>query len=63
MLFSRSEGCEVEPPRNTLFKGFGNLYTGDPNVMWMCKEASWSQSGHCMFKEYLRSRVECGIFF
>ena len=26
MLFSRSEGCEVEPPHDTLFKGFGNLY-------------------------------------
>ena len=26
MLFSRSKGREVEPPRHTLFKGFGNLY-------------------------------------
>ena len=28
MLFSRSEGREVEPPRNTFTKGFGNLYIG-----------------------------------
>ena len=27
MLFSRSEGREVEPPCDTLFKGFGNLYS------------------------------------
>ena len=27
MLFSRSEGCEVESLRDTLFKGFGNLYS------------------------------------
>ena len=27
MLFSRSEGHEVEPPGDTLFKGFGNLYS------------------------------------
>ena len=37
MLFSRSEGREVEPPRDTLFKGFGNLYTRcfslDPRVV------------------------------
>ena len=39
MLFSRSKGREVKPPCDTLFKGFGNLYTGDPDVMWMCKEA------------------------
>ena len=26
MLFSRSEGCKVEPPRDTFMKGFGNLY-------------------------------------
>ena len=30
MLFSRSEGREFEPPRETLFKGFGNLYTTFP---------------------------------
>ena len=27
MLFSRSKGREVEPPHDTLFKGFGNLYS------------------------------------
>ena len=53
MLFSRSEGCEVESTHYTLFKGFGKLYTGDPDVMWMCRDASRSQSGPYMFKEYL----------
>ena len=52
MHLSRSKGHEDEPPSDTLFKGFGNFYTGYPNVMWMCKEASRSQSGHCMFKEF-----------
>ena len=32
MLFSRSEGCEVEPPRDTSKKGFGNLYRTYINV-------------------------------
>ena len=30
MLFSRSGGCEFKPPRDHMFKDFGNLYTGDP---------------------------------
>ena len=39
MLFSTSEGREVKPPHNTLFKGFGNLWLqgqGDP------RGACWS---------------------
>ena len=31
MFFFRSEGREVEPPCDTVFKDFGNLYTGDPD--------------------------------
>ena len=30
MLFSRSGGLEFKPSRGHLYKGFGNLYTGDP---------------------------------
>ena len=31
MLFSSSGGCEFKPPRDHMFKDFGNLYTGDPD--------------------------------
>ena len=41
MLFSRSGGHGLKPTRGHLFKGFGNLYTGDPQMNMQQKQQSW----------------------
>ena len=55
MLFSRSEGHEVEPPRNTFMKGFGNLYTGDPakNMQQIDRVGKWMHGCGCERKHHV----------
>ena len=46
MLFSRSEGHEVEPPRNTFVKSFGNFYR-----MFFYKERKRTQRSERSFEK------------
>ena len=47
MLFSRSGGCEFKPPRDHMFKDFGNLYTGVVTPQRTCSKETELASG-CM---------------
>ena len=55
MLFSRSEGRDVEPPRDTFMKGFGNLYTGDPakNMQQIDRVGKWMHGCGCERKHHV----------
>ena len=58
MLFSRSEGRAGEPPCNTFYKGFGKLYTGDPQKdMQQIKQHSWQVIWWGKFNIPLSSRA------
>ena len=55
MLFSRSGGREFKPTRGHLFKGFGNLYTGDPakNMQQRDRVGKWMHGCGCERKHHV----------